>query len=116
MLALALCNMVLCILDEGMERLDRFEECRDKNEKDGAKEASSREAPHEEKVEEETMDKGCKEEDEDVDDEDADDEDTDDDDADEESETKSTVGDFLPTSSQDTIVVHTTEGGLKSTE
>ena len=70
MSALALCNMVPHILDEGVERLDRFGECRDENEKDGAEEASSTEARHKEEVEEETMDEGCKEKDEDVDDED----------------------------------------------
>ena len=78
MLALALCKMVPDILDEGAERLNRFGECRDKDEKDGAEEDSSTEAPHMEEVEEETMDEGH-----DVDDEDADD------DADEESKSHS---------------------------
>ena len=63
MSALALCNMVLHILDEGVERLGRFGEHRDENKKDGAEEASSTEAPHEEEVEEETMDEGYQEED-----------------------------------------------------
>ena len=89
MLALALCNMVLCIPDKGVERLDRFGECREENEKDGAEEAIFTEAPHEEEVEEETMDEGCEEEDDDTDDEDMDDEDMDDDDTDEESKSHS---------------------------
>ena len=85
MSALALCNMVPHILDEGAKRLDRFGEHRDKNEKDGAEEAFSTEVPHEEEVEEETMDKGHKEEDEDADDEDTDDDDVDEEDTDKES-------------------------------
>ena len=78
MLALALCNMVLHIPDEGAERLDRFGEHRDKNERDGVEETSPPKAPLEKEVEEETMDEGskedddkdgCKEEDEDADEE-----------------------------------------------
>ena len=63
MSALALCNMVPHILDEGAERLDRFGECRDEIERDGAEETSPPEAPHEKEVEEETMDEGSKEKD-----------------------------------------------------
>ena len=76
MSALALCNMVPCILDEGAERLDRFRERRDERGRDSGEEASAAEAPHEEEAEAETMneddreEEGCKEEDEDVDDED----------------------------------------------
>ena len=80
MSALALCNMVPHVPDEGAERLDRFGECRDKNERDGVKEESSAEAPHEEEAEEQTMDEddreeeGHKEEDENANDEDGDEE------------------------------------------
>ena len=65
--------MVPHILDEGVERLDRFGEHKDKNEGDGVEEASSGEAPHEEEAEEQTMDEdereeeGLQEEDEDGD-------------------------------------------------
>ena len=58
MLALVLYNMLPRILDEGAERLARFGEHSDENERDGAKEASSTEAPCKEAVEEETMDEG----------------------------------------------------------
>ena len=91
MSALALCNMVPHIPDEGAERLDRFRECRDERWRDSGEEASAAEA-HEEEVEAETMDEddreeeGCKEEDEDADD------DADDEDGGEESESHSSSG------------------------
>ena len=86
--ALVLCNMVPHIPDKGAERLDRFGECMDENERDGVKEASSAEAPHEEEVEEQTMDEDDREEE----DEDMDDEDVDDEDRDEDSESHSSSG------------------------
>ena len=50
------------ILDKEAEKLDRFGEHRNENERDGAKETSPPEAPHEEEVEEETMDEDSEEE------------------------------------------------------
>ena len=83
MSALVLCNMVLCVTDEGAGRLNRFRECREENERDCKEE-----------VEEQTMDEDNREEEgyEDVDDEDADDEDMDDEDGDKESESHSSSG------------------------
>ena len=51
------------IPDKGAERLDRFGECTDENERDGAEETSLPEAPGKKEVEEETMDEGSEEED-----------------------------------------------------
>ena len=63
MSALPLCNIVLCILNEGAERLDRFGECRDKNGRDGTGETPPSEAPCEEEMEDKAMDGGSKEDD-----------------------------------------------------
>ena len=63
-------------LRQGAERLDRFGEEGDENERDGVREASVAEAPHEEEAEAETMDEddreeeGSEGEDENMDDED----------------------------------------------
>ena len=87
--ALMLCNMVLHIPDEGAERLDRFGEHRDINERGGGvREASSAEVHHEEEVEEETMG----EDDEEEEGHEEDDEYTDDEDGDEESQSHSSSG------------------------
>ena len=69
---LALCNLVLCIPDEGASRLDQFGEHRDAE--GGVGEASPTEVPREEGLGEESM---HEDEPEDADDEDVDDEDTD---------------------------------------
>ena len=83
MSALALCNMVLCVMDEGAERLDRFRECRDENERGGAEGASSAGAPHKEETEVETLDEDDREEE---------GHNAEDEDADEESKSKSNSG------------------------
>ena len=70
--ALALCNLVLCIPDEGARRLYQFGEHRDAE--GGVGEASSTEVPHKEGPGEELM---HEDEPEDADDEDVDDEDMD---------------------------------------
>ena len=92
--ALALCNMVLCVLDKGAERLDKFREHRYANKRGGGVgEASSVEVPLKEKVEEESMgENDGEEEGHEEDDEDTDDEYTDDEDRGEENESHSSSG------------------------